>query len=257
LIDLHCHVLPGIDDGPRTLEGSLALAGAAVRTGARALVATPHVSPRYFNDSGTIARLVADLNMAIDAKGLELEVLPGAEIASERIADLADDELSRLALGGSSWLLVECPLSTNVVGFDTIVLYLKERGHRIVLAHPERSPVFQRDPQMLQALVRSGMLVSVTADALLGRFGRSVQRFAQTLAREELIHNVASDAHDDVNRPPGVAGALQRAGLTPLAEWLTEAVPGAILADCEIPPRPSSGAHASATARRRWWSVRD
>ena len=256
MIDLHCHVLPGIDDGPATLEGSLALARAAQRSGTRTLVATPHVSPRYFNDAATIARLVGEVGAAIGAQHLQVELLPGAEIASERIADLADEELSRLALGGSSWLLVECPLSPGVVGFDTIVRYLQERGHRIVLAHPERSPMFQREPRMLHELVRSGMLVSVTADALLGRFGRGVQRYAQALARDELIHNVASDAHDHVQRPPGIAAALERAGLAALAEWLTQAVPAAILADAEIPPRPRSTGAAPAAGWRRWWSAR-
>jgi protein-tyrosine phosphatase len=256
LIDLHCHVLPGIDDGPATIEGSLALAGAAAAAGTRVLVATPHVSAHYFNDADTIARLVAKMNAAIACEGLELEVAPGAEVAATRVADLGDEELSRLGLGGGSWLLVECPLTTNVTGFDTIVRYLKDRGHRIVLAHPERSPVFQRDPQMLRALVQSGMLVSVTAGALVGQFGRDVQRYAQTLARDELIHNVASDAHDHVHRAPGITAALEVAGLQPLGEWLTQTVPAAILADAEIPPRPCTVRPAPVTRRRRWWPAR-
>ncbi len=256
MIDLHCHVLPGIDDGPATLEGSLALVRASVAAGTRTIVATPHVSAQHFNDAGTIARLVAELGAAIAVEQLELEVVPGAEIAAARIADLSDDELSRLALGGGSWLLVECPLTVNVAGFDTIVRYLQDRGHRVVLAHPERSPIFQRDPRMLGELVRSGMLVSVTAGAFVGRFGRTVQRFAQALAHDELVHNVASDAHDHVNRAPGMTAEIDRAGLGPLTGWLTQEVPASILADAEIPPRPRLG-HRPAPARgRRWFPAR-
>jgi protein-tyrosine phosphatase len=110
---------------------------------------------------------------------------------------------------------------------------------------------------MLRALVQSGMLVSVTAGALLGQFGRSVQRYAEALARDELIHNVASDAHDHVHRAPAMSAALDRAGLRPLGEWLTQTVPGAILADAEIPPRPRAVMPAPAARTRRWWPARD
>jgi len=247
-------VLPGIDDGPGTLEGSLALARAAAAAGTRTLVATPHVSPRYFNDADTIARLVGELNTAIAAEGLELQVLAGAEIAASRVADLAEQELSRLALGASSWLLVECPLALSASSFDTIVLYLKERGHRVVLAHPERSPMFQRDPQLLSTLVEAGMLASITAGALVGSFGRDVQRFAQRLARDGLVHNVASDAHDHVQRPPTIAPEIDASGLGALAGWLTQDVPAAILSGAEIPPRPQAELDAPAGRGLRWFS---
>ncbi len=109
MIDLHSHVLPGIDDGPDSIEGSLALARAAAAAGTRTLLATPHVSWRYPNDASTIARLVDELNERLRTERIELEVRPGAEIAMTRLADVEPEELSRLELGGSRWLLVEPP----------------------------------------------------------------------------------------------------------------------------------------------------
>jgi protein-tyrosine phosphatase len=256
MIDLHCHVLPGIDDGPDTLDGSLALARAAAAAGTRTILATPHVSPEYRNTARRIAGLLAEVNAAIAVEGLPLEVLAGAEVAASRIADMDPDELSALTLGDGSWLLVECPLGQSAAGFDTIVLYLKERGYSILLAHPERCPAFQRDPQMLRSLVDAGMLTSVTAGSLIGRFGKHVQRFAAELAAAGLLHNVASDAHDATRRPPGIGAALEQAGLEPLADWLTQAVPSAILAGTEIPRRPEVeelGLAGARSTQRSWW----
>jgi protein-tyrosine phosphatase len=92
---------------------------------------------------------------------------------------------------------------------------------------------------MLESLVRAGVLTSITAGSLVGSFGGDVRRFALRLMRDGMVHNVASDAHDHRNRPPGMAAELDRAGFGPLAEWLTHAVPSAILSGKEIPPRPA------------------
>jgi protein-tyrosine phosphatase len=252
MIDLHCHILPGIDDGPGTIEESLALGRAAVALGVRTIVATPHVSRAYRNDAQTIASLTEALGARIAAEDLELDVRPGAEIAMTMIADIEPEDLSRLALGDGGWLLVECPFTPLATGFDLLLLGLQGHGHRIVLAHPERSPIFHRDPEMLGAFVRSGMLLSVTAGSLVGRFGGEVRRFALRLAHEELMHNVASDAHNLASRPPGMRAELREAGLEPLTDWLTCKVPAAILAGEEIPPRPAAAISLSAT-RGPWW----
>jgi protein-tyrosine phosphatase len=105
---------------------------------------------------------------------------------------------------------------------------------------------------MLRELVGEGILTSITAGSLVGRFGGEVRRFATALAREGLIHNVASDTHDTVNRPPGVAAELRAAGLEPLADWLIEQVPAAILSGAEIPPRPAVELPGLEPARRTW-----
>ncbi len=264
VIDLHCHVLPGIDDGPTTFEGSLALARAAAAGGTQVLVATPHVSWRYRNDAQTIARLVDELNVRLAAEqvltteGKPLQVRPGAEIAMTQIAELEPSALEQLTLGGGGWLLVEPPFTPAAANLDGILLeLLADRrsvdGHRIVIAHPERCPAFQRDPRMLERLVRAGFLTSVTAGSFSGRFGQDARRFALQLARDGLLHNVASDAHDHEHRSPAISEALAQAGLAALGEWLTEAVPRAIIEGKEIPSRPEVVLPENGDHRRRKW----
>lgn len=250
VIDMHCHVLPGIDDGPQTIEESLAMARVAARAGTRVLVATPHVNRRYQNRASRIERLVADLNRRIGEEGLELEVRPGAEVALLAVAGLDPEELIRLRLGGGPWLLVEPPTAPVEDEIEGLLTALLERGHRVLLAHPERCPAFQRDPGVLATLVGEGVLASVTAASLRGHFGEEVARFALELLRSELVHNVASDAHHHERRPPTMIGELDRAGLGSLAEWLTTGVPRAILEGAEIPQRPLP--RASRQTRSAW-----
>jgi protein-tyrosine phosphatase len=238
VIDLHCHVLPGIDDGPQTFEESLLLAHAAASAGTRTLVATPHVSWEYSNRAETIARLADELNERLRGEGVELEIRTGAEIAMTRAGDIAPAELSRLTLAGGRWLLVEPPFTPVASGLDLVIADLQKHGYRVVLAHPERCPALHRDRSMLERLVESGVLGSLTAGSLDGKFGAEVRRFSLELVRDRLVHNVASDAHDHSHRPPTIAGEIERAGLGALAEWFTEAVPTAILTGGVIPPRP-------------------
>lgn len=240
MIDLHCHVLPGVDDGPQTLGDTLELCRAAVAAGTRTVVATPHVS---WDWPGVTSRVVHEgverVQAAVDAAGIELEVLAGAEIAMTRAGDLDDDELIALRLGGGPYLLIECPISPVAVGIEQLVERLTGRGHRILLAHPERSPALHRDPALLRALVEHGALTSVTASAFTGRFGTTVARFARQLLEDELVHDIASDGHGaGIGRPPSIAPELAEAGFGARAAWHAEAVPRAILDGAPLPPAP-------------------
>lgn len=260
VIDLHCHILPGIDDGPQTVEESLELARAAVAGGTRLVVATSHVSWSRRNDSVTIFEGVATLNERLAREGIQLEVRPGAEIAATLVGDLHPAELARLTLGGQRrrWLLIEPPFTPVVTGLDALIYGLQRDGYRIVLAHPERCSGFHRDRAMLEALVGAGVLTSITAGSLVGRFGKPVQRFADQLVRDGLVHNVASDAHDAVARPPSIAPELSKAHLSELADWFTRAIPEAILGGSEPPPRPpvSAGARQAERGLMSWLSRR-
>lgn len=253
MIDLHCHILPGIDDGAPTFEDSLALARSAVQSGVHTTLATPHVSWHYSNDAVTIARLTAQLNDLLHSEDIDLEVLPGGEIAMTYAVELDAQQISAFGLGGGPWLLIEPPFTPIANNLDRILLNLQAEGHQILLAHPERCPAFHRDPKMLGSLVDAGVLTSITAGALIGSFGGEVRRFALELAREQMIHNVASDAHDCRRRPPGISDALAQSGLAPLSEWLTQEVPAALLAGEPIPPRPSATVSMQGAARRSWW----
>jgi protein-tyrosine phosphatase len=234
VIDLHCHLLPAIDDGPPGIPQALALARAHLAAGVTTVAATPHVMPAAPNTAAGIAAGLRELRVALAEAGLPLEPVSGGEIDLVHGLELPDAELRALSLGGAGWLLIEAPLRAapqTGVGIRELLL----RGHRVLLAHPERSPVFQRDPKELGALVAEGVAVQVTAGALVDRFGSTVTRFARRLVDDGLCHVVASDAHDLRRRPPGMAAELEAAGLQDTtAIWCDEA-PSAILRG-EAPP---------------------
>jgi protein-tyrosine phosphatase len=243
VIDLHSHILPGVDDGPPTVEGSLELARTAVAAGTRTILATPHINDDRSIDAARVAAGLEALRPALAAADIPLEVLPGGEIAMWRLGDLDDAALRTLALGGGPYLLVESPFSPAIGAFEPPVLDLLARGHRVLLAHPERCPAFHRDPERLQRLVDAGVLVQITAGSMTGGFGSAVRRLTATLLRTGVVHVVASDAHDAVKRPPGLNdgfASLERElpGLAELQPWMTEQVPRAILDGTPLPERP-------------------
>jgi protein-tyrosine phosphatase len=240
MIDLHCHVLPGIDDGPDTVQESIALARGARADGIRTIAATPHLDWDHPGvDSRRIRNAVRALQARLDIAGVDVSVVPGAEIAAVRAVELDDAELGALSLGGGGWLLLECPLlATLAPGFVHAARSLMGRGHRVILAHPERCPIFLRSPELLIELVAEGMVTQVTAGALNRRFGRTVRDFARLLMDRNAVHVVASDAHGP-NRPARIGAELALAGIEPrLAAWYTRDVPAAILSGRELPARP-------------------
>ena len=246
MIDLHSHILPGIDDGAPDLDASLAIGRASVADGVSLMIGTPHVNGRFMPTPETIRDRVTEVNEALAAEGLPLVVSPGAEIAVSELSQLDDSVLGELALGGSSTLLVESPYVDAVPFLDQMMFDLQIRGFRVLLAHPERSPMFLKDPDHLVELVERGVLCSVTAGSLAGRFGRRVRAFALELVQHELVHNVSSDTHDTRKRPPGLSAGFERAddllpGVSGLAPWLTEGVPAALLGSGALPPYPALG----------------
>ncbi|HSD76484.1 MAG TPA: CpsB/CapC family capsule biosynthesis tyrosine phosphatase [Solirubrobacteraceae bacterium] len=251
MIDLHCHVLPGVDDGPAELAGALELARGAAGAGITTIAATPHVDWSHpANDAARIAAAVDALQGELDAAGIDVRVVPGAEVAVTRAVDLPDDELRALTLGGGPWLLLECPLSPALApGFGAAARSLAVRGHRLLLAHPERSPAFQRDPGALADLVAGGMLAQVTAGSLTGRIGRTVRDTALRMVRDGTVHVAASDAHGP-GREASIAAELGEAGLEALAPWLGRDAPAAILAGEPLPPRPEAPEPARRGLRR-------
>ncbi|HEX4807034.1 MAG TPA: CpsB/CapC family capsule biosynthesis tyrosine phosphatase [Conexibacter sp.] len=237
MIDLHCHLLPGIDDGPADLGGTLAMARLHVDAGVTTVAATPHVSWDMPTEPAAIELRLADARAALAVAKIPLEVVPGAEIDVHQAVHLSDDELRGLALGGGPWLLLEAPIVRGA-GIAPVAHALIERGHRVLIAHPERSPLLQDDPEALRALVRAGAATQVTASSFSGAFGRAVREYAERMLEAGLVHTVASDAHDARRRPPGIAAPLVAAGLGDLAPLLGREAPAAILAGDPLPPPP-------------------
>jgi protein-tyrosine phosphatase len=239
LIDLHCHLLPGIDDGPDDMDEAIALARAAAAAGTQTLVATPHIDHWWNVEPATLAERADEVRAALAGAGVEMRVEVGGEIALTRLVELADEELEALRLGSGRHLLLEAPLSPGAGDFDPLVLAIHERGWPVLLAHPERCPAFLRRPERLEPLLEAGVLVQVTAGSLAGQFGGEIAKVTLRWIEAGWVHVVASDAHDAYRRPPGLAEPLQRAELDGLAPWLTDAVPRAILAGTPVPERPA------------------
>jgi len=228
VIDLHAHILPGIDDGPPTTEAALEMARAAVAAGTRAMATTSHIAHVFSLDPEQIVHGRETLAARLAYEGIDLELLAGGEIAHDRLPELDDEMLRTLTLGGGPYLLLECPFTPIGDGLEPLVDDLHERGFEVLLAHPERSVSFQRDPELLAALVDQGALAQVTVGSLTGHFGRIPQRTAEMMVREGLVHVLATDAHDVAGRAPvlHVNGSLT----ADQHEQMTTVVPGAIVA---------------------------
>jgi protein-tyrosine phosphatase len=253
VLDLHCHILPGVDDGPAVLATSIAMAEAAAAEGVTRIVATPHVNHRYPTTPEQMLGGVEAVNAALAAHGVAVTVLPGAEIAMPAVAELSDAELASFGLAGGRCLLVESPFAPQPQILESIVFDLQLRGFRPLLAHPERSPAFQPDLERLEEMVQKGVRCSITASSMSGRFGATVRRVTMRMLREGLVHDVASDAHDDDGRPPGLLAGFESAerelpGISGHAPWFTQSAPEALLAGEPLPPGPDPAAW-----RRRGW----
>jgi protein-tyrosine phosphatase len=243
MIDIHSHVLPGLDDGPDTMEQSLALARAAAAGRTRVMVATPHIRHDYPFDIDEIATGVSALNAELMRERIDLRIVPGGEVSVSRIGELDHTALRLVALAGGPYVLVESPYTDVGRLVETALFDLQAKGFRPVLAHPERSPAFQQDIPRLVELVRKGVLCSITASSISGRFGKTVRRFTLDLLRGGLVHDIASDTHDLRSRRPELDPGLSalRAAVPRLASqsgWLTHDVPAAILDGRGMPTRP-------------------
>jgi protein-tyrosine phosphatase len=238
MIDLHSHILHGIDDGARSLEDSLEIARAAVADGIRVIAATPHVRDDWPTKPGVMEDRVAELADAMDRAGIRLEVRPGGEIAVEWLSRLPLDELKRFGLGGNPrYLLVETPYYGWPLALADSLFSLRACGVTPVLAHPERNLEVQAHPDLLVQLVEGGVLVQVTSASLDGRIGKRPQQCAHRLIDGGLVHLLASDAHHASVREVGMSSAAKKVG-GKLAKWLTNDVPAAIIRDHPIPRRP-------------------
>jgi protein-tyrosine phosphatase len=239
VIDLHTHILAGLDDGARTLEESVAMARSAVADGIRVMAATPHVREDYPTRAAEMERGVGDLRQALAKEGLTLDVRTGGEIALDRLGTLGADELARFGLAGNqSYLLIEFPYYGWQLDLETRVLELRARGIVAILAHPERNAEVQAAPDRLGPVVEEGALVQVTAASLDGRLGRASRGAAFRLLELGLAHLVASDAHAPDLRAVGMTAAARAVRDVDLARWLTVDMPAAIVADEPLPARP-------------------
>jgi len=240
VIDLHSHILPAVDDGARNIGESLGIARAAARDGTTVIAATPHVRFDYPTTPEEIRSGVEALNELLLRERVPVRVVPGAEIDFVRLRELELDELPAYGLGGNPRvLLVECPYRGWPEDLFDQIDRLRGAGFTVVLAHPERNDMAQSDVALIDLAVASGALIQVTAGSLVGEAGRKSRRTAEAFLARGLCHLLASDVHGPGVRRTLLGAARGHVGDDRLARWLTEDVPGAILAGDELPERPS------------------
>jgi protein-tyrosine phosphatase len=191
LIDLHCHVLPGIDDGARDLEDALAMVRQAQADGIGVICATPHIRHDHDVRIHELDGRITELQRAIDEAGIAVRIERGGEVAEPILVSLTDDELRTVALGGR-WVLLEPAAGPLGKALIAGITHLRERGFRAIVAHPERHAADDIEERLAEA-VREGALVQATAAALAE--GGDGAAWLTRLAHHDLIHVVGSDAH--------------------------------------------------------------
>jgi len=209
MIDLHIHILPGLDDGPQSMPESLDMARQAVAGGVKAVAATPHVAPGlYDNNRDGILRALRHFRTQLHTHGINLAVRPGAEylLDPELPALIKAGEILTLGDGGR-FLLVEFPAAEIPLFAEQTFFEIALLGVTPVLAHPERNGELLRNPGRLFPLLEKGVLCQGTAGSFTGRFGARVRQLAHHYLREGCYQFIGSDAHGPVNRKPGLAAA--------------------------------------------------
>jgi protein-tyrosine phosphatase len=239
VIDLHSHILPGIDDGAKSIEESVEIAKAAVADGVEVIAATPHVRDDYPTTAETMETLVGQVRRALLRERVPLDVRKGGELALTWLDRLSDVELRRFGLGGNpGYLLVEFPYYGWPLRLPDWVFQLQTRGMTLVIAHPERNADVQAAPEKLRPLVEAGALVQVTAGSVDGRLGSAAKETGLDLVERGLVHVLASDAHHPSVRAGGLDAAVDAIGDEELARWLSLDVPEAIVTGRAVPSRP-------------------
>jgi protein-tyrosine phosphatase len=204
MIDLHAHILPGLDDGASDISESLAMARVASDDGINTIVATPHVLQGVFDNSKEkILSAVATLNKTLQEQNIEIKILPGAEyyLEADLPHSLSKGELLTINDNGR-YLLVELP-STSIPRYSAQVLYeIQLQGVTPIIAHPERNAGFTSSPAALKEMISRGIMAQVTSGSITGLFGRRVKQTALSFLKQGLVHLVSSDAHSSRGRAP-------------------------------------------------------
>jgi protein-tyrosine phosphatase len=211
MIDIHCHILPNIDDGACNLDETFAMAKTAVKNGIHTVVATPHtLNGVYTNPAKEITRITSETQQSLNSAGITLKVLPGAEIhACPGLFDLIKNGDALTINNGGKYLMVELPSMAMPSEIKEEFFTLKLHGITPIIAHPERNLIFQNQTDLLEELVRMGVLCQVTAASITGSLGKTAQKCAAKLLEARLVHLIASDSHSAVNRPQDFYQALE------------------------------------------------
>lgn len=254
MIDLHSHILPGIDDGSKSLEMSLEMARIAVADGIRVMACTPHIYPGlYMNDAVGITAARDALQAALDEHGIALQLTTGADahLVPGLVKSLRAGEVP--SLNGTRYVLLEPPHHVAPPRFAELVFDLVANGYVPVITHPERLTWIEEHFETFVALTRQGAWMQVTAGALTGVFGSRAKYWGERFLGEGLTHILATDAHSSGRRVPvlseGLAVAEKLLGADE-AQQLVQGRPAALMNDTppsQVAPLPAR------TASMAWW----
>jgi protein-tyrosine phosphatase len=257
MIDIHNHLLHAIDDGPEEREETLEMCRIAYEDGIRTIVATPHsFDGRVVQRPEAIKSLVAELNQDLAAHEISIKVLPGMEVrvTAELLENLSGNDV--LPLNGGKHVLLEFHPLHVPAGFENLVERFVESGLSLILAHPEKNLLIQRNPSYLYKLLLRfkpwNVVTQVTADSLIGKAGFWASHTAKVLLKSGLAHVIATDAHSARHRPPKLARAVEKAARVigeDKARNMVQDIPEAILDGKTFPD------NWEPTEPRRWWRI--
>jgi protein-tyrosine phosphatase len=240
MIDIHAHILPGVDDGAKNWEQSLEMAQMAVQDGIRTMVATPHlfkgrtIDLSQVNDKEIILQHVAQLRQKLSEAQIPLEIIPGCDFPLGFESLILLDEGRALTINDANrYLLLELPDTSLPPAIEEICFHLQSRGITPIITHPERHMIIQEMPYKLKRLIDLGCLVQMTGNSLTGWFGRRVKKIARQLVKQGCVHLLATDAHDPTGRPPLLSEAaieLSRLIGENRARAMVSDIPGKIIA---------------------------
>ena len=216
MIDIHSHILPGIDDGSQTWEESLKMARMAAADGIRLMAATPHlyqgkvVDHQKLNKKEVILDHIQQFKEKLAEEEIDLEIVPGCDIPlCLEFLQLLDDDQVLTINDGKRYLLLELPDTSFPPATEEICFSLKSKGVTPIITHPERQFIIQEMPEKLTRLLELGCLAQLTSSSLLEGFGRRVAKFARQLVKKGYIHLLATDAHNTKSRPPLLRQAVE------------------------------------------------
>ncbi|MDP3029164.1 MAG: CpsB/CapC family capsule biosynthesis tyrosine phosphatase [Deltaproteobacteria bacterium] len=240
MIDIHCHILPGMDDGPASLGEALAMCHAAAADGVTTIVAAPHFKPGTYEFTGPeILATVDILDAEAKKEGLDIRILPGAEVtvSPEMPAYLQTGKYLTINNNGRYFLAEFSPLSVPA-DWDAFLLGFLRSGMIPIIAHPERNAWFMRHPDALSSAVQRGLMVQITAASVTGCYGDEARDFSVYLLKQNLVHAIGSDGHSANLRLPLLAEAVSLAADVvgkERAEALVTSIPQAIIEGRDIP----------------------